>query len=128
MRANRVGAHPEILEFERVFIMRMRKLGVPLFAHCVMRGMAEQQRVFETGHSKAKWGNSPHNYGCAVDIVHGTLAWQMPRKSWEIIGHMGKETAASIGVKVEWGGDFKSLWDPAHWQLHNWRSRLDEIA
>lgn len=125
-RADRVGAHPEIVEFERLLIRRMRKLGVPMFAHCVMRGEHEQTRVYVAGNSMAKWGESPHNFGCAVDVIHSLKAWSIPRKSWEVIGHVGKEAAKAKGLSIVWGGDFKRLWDPAHWELANWRVRKDE--
>lgn len=128
MRADRVGAHPEILEFERLLIKRLKKYGVPMFAHCVMRGEAEQNRVYIQGYSKSKWGQSAHNYGCAVDVIHGLKGWEIPRKSWEIIGHMGDELASQKGWKIKWGGTFKVPWDPAHWELENWKNRLSEIG
>lgn len=128
MRAVRDGAHPDILEFERVLIRRMRKLGVPMFAHCVMRGDVDQMRAYVSGHSNARPGESPHNHGCAVDIIHGTRAWSIPRKSWEVVGHVGKEVSKAKGIPIVWGGDFKRLWDPAHWELANWRVRMLERA
>nr|WP_245369132.1 M15 family metallopeptidase [Agrobacterium tumefaciens] len=91
-----------------------------MFAHCVYRDDVEQQRLYVKGLSKAKPGQSAHNYGLAVDIVHGTKAWDLTRKQWDLIGHIGKEVAASLGIKVEWGGDW-SFYDPAHWELANWR-------
>ncbi len=127
-RADRVGAHPDILEFEKTLVRRLRKLGVPMFAHCVMRGEQDQHMAFVSGHSLARWGDSPHNFGCAVDLIHGTRAWSIPRKSWEVIGHVGKEASAAKGIPIVWGGDFKRLWDPAHWELANWRNRVHEIV
>lgn len=122
-RADRKDCHPDILEFEKRFIARFRKLDVPFFAHCVRRDAAEQLRVFNAGHSKARYGQSPHNFGCAVDLIHGTKGWDIPEKSWRLVGHIGKEVALQAGIGIEWGGDFKSLWDPAHWQLANWDTR-----
>ncbi len=120
-RADRSGADPRILEFESKLIGRAFKLGVPLFAHCVVRGSQDQNQLFREGRSKARAGESPHNFGAAVDIVHSLKAWDLTRKQWEIIGHLGNEAAASIGVKVTWGGTWK-FWDPAHWELADWRS------
>ena len=119
-RADRSRGHPTLLEFERVLIKRFAKLGVPMFAHCVYRDDVEQQRLYVKGLSKAKPGQSAHNVGLAVDIVHGTKAWDLTRKQWDLVGHIGKEVAASLGIKVEWGGDW-SFYDPAHWELANWR-------
>lgn len=119
-RANRTGAHPDILEFEKRFMKRARKIGIPLFAHCVMRTSDEQNRLYIKGVSKARAGQSPHNYGLAVDIVHCTKAWDLSRKQWDLLGHIGKEVAAQLGVKIVWGGDW-DFYDPAHWELRNWR-------
>jgi len=120
-RARREGAHPDILAFERAFIRRMRKLGVPVFAHSVVRTHAEQRVIHLRGTGVAP-GESAHNHGKAVDLVHGLRAWDMPRPCWLLFGHIGKEVAQSLGIKVRWGGDFKSRWDPAHWELHPWES------
>lgn len=119
-RVPRAGAHPDIVEFERRLVARFRKLGVPLFAHCFVRSDAEQSALFQRGLTKARAGESPHNYGLAVDIVHGTKAWDLSHKQWEVVGHVGKEVAAQLGVKVEWGGDWR-FYDPAHWEIANWR-------
>ncbi len=120
-RADRTGAQPEILEFERKLIKRARKFGIPLFAHCVIRGSTDQNRLFREGRSKARAGESPHNYGAAVDLIHGTKAWDLSRKQWAILGHLGKELAASLGLKLTWGGDWE-FYDPAHWELTEWRA------
>lgn len=126
-RADRIGSQPAILEFERKLVKRLHKLGVPVFAHCVNRGSAEQNRLFREGRSKARAGESPHNYGAAADIVHGTMAWGLTRKQWAIIGHVGKELAASLGIDVTWGGDWK-FYDPAHWELTDWRAIRAQYA
>jgi len=120
-RADKAGAQPDILRFADLLIGRAFKLGIPLFPHCVVRGSEEQNRLFKEGKSKARAGESPHNYGAAVDIVHGKLGWNLSRRQWAIIGHLGKEIAAQQGLKVTWGGDWK-FYDPAHWELTEWRA------
>lgn len=119
-RADRTGAHPDILAFERAFIRRFKRLGVPMWAHCVQRSEATQRRHFVTGVTKARPGESPHNHGKAVDLVHGTRAWDIPKAAWDLIGHIGKEVAGQLGVKVVWGGEWR-FYDPAHWELEDWR-------
>lgn len=120
-RANRKGANIDILDFERALVKRMAKLGVPMFCHCLRRTEAEQNALYVQGHSKAKGRQSPHYYACAVDIVHSVKAWNLTRKEWALIGHIGKEVAQSLGVKITWGGDW-SFYDPAHWELTDWRT------
>nr|QJB21385.1 MAG: hypothetical protein [Microvirus sp.] len=121
-RADRTAADHRILLFEHKFLSRMDKLGVPMFAHCIVRSMAQQTAVYVQGHSKAKAGQSPHNYGLAIDLIHGIRAWDLPKESWDVIGHIGKEVALQNGIKITWGGDFESLYDPAHWELKDWKS------
>lgn len=121
-RAVREGAHPKLLEFERLFVRRLaKKYGIPMFAHCVVRTAEEQKRLYVQGFSKASGGLSPHQYGCAVDIIHSLKAWKLERESWTMVGHIGKELALQMGVKLVWGGDW-SFYDPAHWELSDWRS------
>lgn len=127
-RANRVGAHPDLLEFERVFIKRMSKLGVPLFAAEVVRSSQRQEELFALGNSRAKGGQSAHQYGCAVDIVHSIRGWNLAPKEWAVIGHVGKELIVSKGFAMTsnaWGGDW-SFWDPAHWQIADWRNQVTD--
>lgn len=138
-RADRVGAQPEMLEFERKMIKRAFKLGIPLFAHSVCRSGDDQNRLFVKGVTKARGGESPHNYGAAVDLIHGTKGWDLTRKQWGILGHIGKELAETIRVpyvapdgkhgtkplRLTWGGDWK-FYDPAHWELTNWQEIRDQ--
>lgn len=126
-RANREGVyrHPQtgeapILLFEQAYVRECRRRGIPVFAHCVVRTNEEQQALYMAGKSNARAGKGPHPYGMAADIIHGTLAWKLDRKSWEILGHIGNEVAQRLGIEIEWGGDW-SFYDPAHWELKNWR-------
>jgi len=122
--ANRVGADPDILDFERRLVARLKKMDIPVYAHCVVRTEDEQLRLLNEGKTKDSPldGRWPH-MAYAVDIVHGVHHWEIPSSAWAIIGHVGKEVAASCGVKVDWGGDWK-FYDPAHWQLSDWKDRI----
>lgn len=120
-RADRTRTHPDILLFEMLLVRRLAGLGVPVFCHTAYRSEGTQNDLYAKGHTRAKAGESPHNWGLAVDIVHSRLAWDMAKASWDVIGHVGKEVAAQNGIAVEWGGDW-SFWDPAHWELSDWKS------
>lgn len=126
------GAHVEIIDFRRTFIRRMRKLDVPMYAHNMVRTLDQQKALFVQGVSKTQGAQSPHVLGMAVDIVHCQRHWKLSVNEWIIIGHIGKEVAGQMGIKLIWGGDWgrKSPtdvgWDPAHWELANYRTRLAE--
>lgn len=126
-RAAREGAHPEIVEFADLLVRRMNMHNVPMFAHGFVRSSDEQDALYDAGFSKAVGGRSPHNYGMAVDLIHGVKAWNLTDRQWAIIGHIGKEIAAQRGFKLVWGGldhpGDKFGWDPAHWELADWKQR-----
>lgn len=124
-RAWREGAHPDILEFERCFIKRMKRHGIPMFASEVIRDGTRQDELYALGRSKAKAGQSPHGDGCAVDLVHSVLGWELHPDQWRLVGHIGKELAVQKGVKLVWGGDW-SFYDPAHWEIADWKSQRDQ--
>lgn len=117
-----VGAHPDILRFEKALVKRMNKLGVPMFASEVIRTPERQTELYIKGTTKAKANQSPHQFGCAVDIIHGVKGWEISNPAWNLVGQIGLEVATSLGIKIKWGGTFSNLWDPAHWELLEWKS------
>lgn len=128
-KAERTGAHPSIVHFERVFVTRMAKLGVPMFAFEIWRSMERQKEMYAKGVSNAKPGESPHQYGCAIDLIHGVKLWGLDEKQWQLVHHVGNELATQRGIKLRWGGDWdgdgdiydNKLFDPPHWEVANWR-------
>lgn len=129
-RADREGAHPQILRFEEAFIRRMKELGVPMFAHCVIRKPIDQDAAYALGHSRIKGSEPyPHRFA-AVDVIHSIKGWNMPEKAWDLVGHVGMETAKRLSIPIVWGGDWdgdgdkadQKLYDPAHFELAWWRS------
>lgn len=134
-RANRENAHILLLDFEKSYIKRLRYLGVPCFAHNMLRTVDEQNALFEKGVSKSKGANGAHPNGCAVDIVHSKYGWNMDKAQWAMLRYIGFEVAALIGVKMKNGANWLShydrkdadWYDPAHWELDNWRERAKEV-
>ena len=119
------GVHPEVVQFYKAMYAACKARNIPVEAFEMLRSEARQNALYAEGRSQAKAGNSPHQYGMAVDVVHSTRYWQLSKKEWDILGSIGKEVARRRNIKVEWGGDW-DFWDPAHWQLKNWRIRKDE--
>lgn len=112
---------PEMQLFVTRFLKEMEARKMPFIFFSGFRGEAEQNALFKLGTSKAKFGQSAHNFGAACDMVHAFRYWDLSRKEWDVVGLIGKEVARKLNLKVTWGGDWRDPYDPAHWQLANWR-------
>ncbi len=123
--SNPAGVRIEFVEpgWEQKMVRRMAKMGIPMFAHEVMRSGERQDQLKKAGKSKAGAGESPHQHGFAIDLIHSVKGWQLNDRQWALIGHQGKEIASAMGLDLEWGGDWK-FYDPAHWEIKGWRSLL----
>ncbi len=119
--------HPQIVEFWKAMHKECKARRIPIKAFEFLRTKERQDELYVKGHTKAKAGQSPHQYGLAVDIISATKAWNLSKKQWEIIGTIGKEIARKRNIKLTWGGDWDGndgrpdFWDPAHWQLSDWK-------
>ena len=81
-----------------------------------LRTIEKQKEYVRTGKSQTM--NSYHLKGKAVDIVvykDGEVTWDL--KYYKEIADIVKETAAEKGLKITWGGDWKTLVDGPHFQI-----------
>ncbi len=124
LKASEVGSHPDLLKFSKGLLKELQARGYPFFPNEYLRDKSRQDSLYKAGFSRAKFGHSAHNYGMAVDIVHFVRLWDLTRKEWAVIGAIGKDVARRQNIKITWGGDFKSIYDPAHWELADWKERL----
>lgn len=80
------------------------------------RTLERQKSLYAQGHT---WTlNSKHLTGHAVDIApledgEPTFAWP----SYYRLAREIKATAATLGIAVRWGGDWKKTKDGPHWEL-----------
>jgi hypothetical protein len=138
-RANWVGCPPELREFTEKLFRQLKKDGIPMYVHTCYRSPDLQQTLFERRLSKTT--NGAHQRSCAIDVVHAYHHWDAPKEFWLYVGMTGKRIAKRNGYKLIWGGDETSSlfqsdlrdpndtfkWDPAHWELRDWRSRATVI-
>lgn len=85
---------------------------------CGFRGRYEQEKAYNTGKSKAKFGQSKHNLkpSHAVDVVPLPLDWNdIP--AFERLGEKIMAKAEELNIKVKWGKNFKGLADYPHFEL-----------
>lgn len=120
------GVHPDIVSFWKAFCVACKGRNIPVMAFEMLRTEQRQMELYAQGRTKAKAGESPHQYGLAVDVVplvNGQPTWSISKKQWDIIGAIGKEVARKRNIKIEWGGDWG--WDYAHWEIMGWRIHKD---
>jgi hypothetical protein len=126
-RVNLHEIHPIMRDWSEAFLDQLKEHKFPFFVYEGQRTPERQEELRKAKRSKAGPWQSPHQYGCAVDIIHSVYGWmdtqfgaQEARKRWKIIGTIGKEVARRKGYKITWGGDWR-FYDPAHWELSNWK-------
>lgn len=110
--ADRRFAYGPLLDWERSFVRRFRKLGVPV--HCDRMVLPPMVKV---GVSDAMLEQlEPYVMGYACDMVHSTLG-DMPPICWEVFRHVGEELAEAHDLDLTWGGDER----PWAWRCSAWR-------
>lgn len=113
--------HPELSTRIQALLDTLTQHGLQVEVVQGLRTFAEQDRIFAQGRSRpgpivtrARGGQSNHNYGLAVDLVPfngGQPNWNAPLGVWTTIG----TEAERLGL--EWGGDWKKFVDKPHVQL-----------
>ena len=110
--------HPAIRDYARNFLTEAENAGIILRITAGYRTFEEQDHLYAQGRTapgkivtNAKGGDSPHNYGLAIDVVPmvgGQPDWDSAL--WEQISDIGKDAGFA------WGGDFKSFKDKPHFE------------
>lgn len=83
-----------------------------------LRTIEKQREYVRTGKSQTM--NSYHLKGRAVDIVvykNGKISWKLDY--YRDIADLVKKIAEHDGLKITWGGDWKTLVDGPHFQIEN---------
>jgi len=82
------------------------------------RAEREQNQAFEGGFSRLKFPLSRHNKlpSDAVDVVPFPIDWDDLPKFHELAGVI-RTVCKQKGIKLEWGGEWKSFRDAPHWQI-----------
>lgn len=82
------------------------------------RGKADQDAAYSRGASTVKWPHSKHNAtpARAVDLAPYPVDWKDVERFAELAGVI-KVVAAQLGIRVRWGGNWKSFVDRPHFEL-----------
>ena len=79
-----------------------------------LRTKERQAELMKQGFTRTL--NSRHITGEAVDIVPLPVDWKNP-KPFGLVAEAMKKAADELGVKITWGGDWKSFVDLPHYQI-----------
>lgn len=125
--ANLAQLHPEL--------QRLLNEAIKQFDFVILdaqRGEAEQMMAYRTGNSKAKFGQSAHNYVPAVacDIVPYPINWKAIKPFITLQMNIIKPLAAKMKIPIRQGIDFnmngvitdKEFRDYPHVELYPWRT------
>jgi peptidoglycan L-alanyl-D-glutamate endopeptidase CwlK len=109
------------------FLAECQTAGIDVLVTCTLRSSEEQTILYAQGRTapgrivtRAKAGQSAHNYGLAIDVVPmhlGKPVWDDHDPIWDEIGE--------IGVKhgLEWYGSPGAVFhEKPHFQLANWKT------
>jgi peptidoglycan L-alanyl-D-glutamate endopeptidase CwlK len=107
------GVHPDLVRVvERASMGRVRFIVTE-----GLRTMERQAQLAREGRSQTM--RSRHLTGHAVDLAvlddHGKARWDAT--AYRTLAAEMKAAAATEGVPVEWGGDWRSFFDGPHFQL-----------
>jgi hypothetical protein len=125
---NLAGVHPDL---RRVLDEAIKHVDFTVIQG--QRGRAAQEKARLSGNSKAGFGQSPHNYApaLAVDVIpypfHGWDDKDIVDDLRRIAGVVISE-GKCLGVKITWGGNWRSFKDWPHLELTNWRSIRGRLA
>lgn len=86
------------------------------------RGRMAQEQAFRLGHSRAHFGQSPHNFAPAIalDVCPAPIDWDDLGR-FRALAALVKAEARARNIPIAWGGDWPSLKDMPHYELHPWR-------
>lgn len=108
-----VGVHPDLVKIAHYALLTSP---VDFSITEGLRTTARQLELFEQ--NKSKTLASRHITGHAIDVAaftNGKLTWNWAE--YEVIAAAFKHAANELGVKIDWGGDWKSFRDGPHFQL-----------
>lgn len=134
-RADWRHCDPRLMRWAALFIEYARKRRIPLYVHTALRDEAAQNAAFDAGNSKLRYPKGAHNIGEAVDIVHSVYHWNLTRDEWAFLNVLGNLALARVNstlktadkLQLVWGGSFKSLYDPAHYEVADYRKRTRRL-
>lgn len=115
-----IGVHPDLVKVVK------RAIEISEYDFMVVEGL----RTLETQKEYVKKGvsktlNSRHlkqsdGFGHAVDLApleNGAIDWNNKKGQFDSVSKAMTQASKELGVKIEWGGSWKSFVDKPHYQI-----------
>jgi peptidoglycan L-alanyl-D-glutamate endopeptidase CwlK len=116
-----VRTHPDLVK-----VLMLARGSIAFTVIQSTRSEADQEKAFNTGHSKAHWGQSSHDYNPAlgVDVIPIPLDWN-DIESFRKVSVVIKAAGSTLNIPVTWGGTW-SIRDYPHFELSDWKQRKNK--
>lgn len=103
-------------DLQRLFISVVKTHDCTIL--CGHRTAAEQHSAYVKGFSKAEWPQSKHNSSpsIAVDVAPYPIDWE-DKQRFTDFAEVVLKRADDMGIKIKWGGNFRSFYDGPHYEL-----------
>lgn len=112
-----LNRYPGINQNLNLWILNLQRNNPDAHVSCAGRGMVDQEAAFHRGASKAHYGESSHNYNCAVDIFQlsdGKAVWD--REWFDLV------VGANLADGLKWyGAPGAVFYELPHVELTDWK-------
>lgn len=111
-----VGVNPNLVKVVK------RAIQISKYDFMVVEGLRTKEKQAEyVKKGVSKTMNSYHLTGHAVDLApleNGAIDWNNTKGQFDSVADAMKQAASELGVKIEWGGSWKSIIDKPHFQIY----------
>lgn len=110
-----VGVNPDLVKVVK------RAIEISEYDFMVVEGLRTKEKQAEyVKKGVSKTMNSYHLTGHAVDLApleNGAIDWENKKGQFDSVAKAMMQAAKELGIKVEWGGMWKSIVDKPHFQV-----------
>lgn len=120
------SAHLEKMDRRLVTVCRKVILIEDFSIIASYRGREEQEAVFADEKSKARFGQSPHNFSpsLAFDFVPWPFNNLWTSARFDYLAGLFLGCGLGMGISLEWGGNWTTILDKPHIELTGWKKEI----
>lgn len=111
--------HPDVLEFEKAYVRRMRELQVPTYCNEMLRSLERCNALRVEGFHMLTDGIDPYVQGYACSIMHCLRKEHVIGRELDFMVQIGQEIAQRMALPMVWGGP-ENPYDMYRWEHAEW--------